>query len=160
MPNFLYEYLWFLGSAGVVIGMTSLYAGLRSGNRRVQLGAILCLPIAAALFGIDYWLESPTEQVRAVLAKIVHSADRQDVSSLSDAVSSQYSDGTRNHDTLVSLIHSRMGDANIERISLAGLEFTHQNGDIQASFVGTFPVVIKEWTPGKLTRFGSRFFSS
>ena len=135
MPNFVYDYLWFVAALGVVVGVTSLYAGLRSGSRPVLMGALLCLVTGATLFGIDYWIESPTEQVRAVLARIINAAERRDANTIIDAVSSQYSDSARNRDTLVSLIHSRIGDSNIENVSLAGLEFAHLGDDIQASFV-------------------------
>jgi len=135
MPNFVFDYLWFLAALGGLVGLTSLYAGIRSGSRSVVLGAFVCLLTGAALFGLDYWIVSPTEQVHAVLSRIIHAAKEGDAKTISAAVSSHYSDGTRDHDTLVSLIDSRIRDSNIENVSLAGLEFAHQDGDIQTSFV-------------------------
>ncbi|MBX9653403.1 hypothetical protein K2Y11_07250 [bacterium] len=149
MPNFVFDYLWSLAALGVVVGLTSLYAGIRSGSRSVIAGAIFCLLIGAALFGIDYWVVSPTEQIRAVLAQIIQAAKEGDAKTIDEAVSSQYSDGTRDHDTLVSLIHSRIDHADIENVSLAGLEFAHQEGDIQTSFVAHVSGRYQGMNPGQ-----------
>jgi hypothetical protein len=149
MPNFVFDYLWILAALGLVVGLTSLYAGLRSGNRSVIAGAVLCLATGAALFGIDYWVVSPTEQVHQVLSRIIHAARNKDAKTISDAVSSQYTDGTRDRDTLVSLIHSRIDHADIENVSLAGLEFAHQDGDIQTSFVAHVSGRYQGMNPGQ-----------
>ncbi len=133
--DFLLDYLWVIAPASFAVGVFFCWLALRSGRPSALAGGVIIILAGLGMMAWDFFTVSPFEQVRTTLDEMVAAAERGDPDAICQRIASTYQDGVRDQAGLQSLIRTRIGEADIENISLAGVEMTRQAEDIEVSYV-------------------------
>jgi hypothetical protein len=134
MP-FLMDHLWLVAPFVVGLGVFVSWLALRSAHQRGMAVGVAIVLSGLGMMAWDYLNESPFEQVRATLDEMVAAAERGDPEPICQRIASTYQDGVRDQAGVQSLIRSRIGEADVEGVSLAGVEMARQGEEIEESFV-------------------------
>ncbi|MBY0588979.1 hypothetical protein K2X85_17535 [bacterium] len=131
----LTDHLWFISLLLVSLGGSALWVASRSGSPAGQRWSVALLLVGGLALAIELVWASPFDHVRACLDRMVQGAKAGDPEPICQAIATDYHDGRHDADQLRELIRSRLHAGAVDDVRLAGLEFSREGDDIQASFV-------------------------
>jgi hypothetical protein len=133
--NFVIDHLWLVAPSTLVVGVLIGWLAVRSSRPPVLAGGFVVILLGLGMMTWDFLTESPFEQIRTTLDEIISAAERGDPEGICQRIGSTYQDGFRDQAGIRSLIRARIGEADVEDVSLAGVEMARQGEDIEVSYV-------------------------
>lgn len=134
--SLLLDYFWPLSFALAGAAAVGGWAFLRTGRRLMLATSFACALSLAGLIVLDQWIETPIEQARASLDRIVNAARTGDADTIAGLIAPTYSDESRDRAGLESVVRQHFSRARLSTISIAGLQLSRESSErVAARFV-------------------------
>lgn len=117
-------------AAAVVVGVAT-----RTGRGKLLLLGAALLLLAAMLFLLDALVETPAEQVTALVGRLAAAAQASDPAPIIDALSRTYNHGGFDRDRLAAAVRRELGLYHARAVAVNGLEATGDEHEATTRFV-------------------------